>query len=317
MPKISALYRLLFTILLLSVFLFPIFVSNPYVIHILIMMFLNIVLSMGLTMIFKAGALSFGHAAYAGIGAYTSVLLVMKVGLPFWIGFLLSGGITALVALFIGSVTLGVRGIYFTITTFAFAEVLRAIYISYPNLFGGPGGIRGIPNPPGIDTKIEFYYLTLCFVLISFIVFYRLSRDKSHFSKVCDGLKLNELLEESLGINTKVVRIIVFVLGCAFAGFSGSLMAHYLRQINPETFAIHMSIDVIVFCAAGGFGSVPGSVIGALALTLVGELLYGIGTYKSLVFGAMLILIVLFLPNGIIGLLSRRKLASTLKGVRR
>lgn len=298
--------------MLAVIFSLPALIKNPYIIHILIMMYLNIVLAMGLGMIFKTGALSFGHAAYAGIGAYTSVLLVVKVGFPFWVAFLFAGGVTALIALFIGVITLGVRGIYFTITTFAFTEVLRGLYTAYPNPFGGPGGIRGIPHPPGIETKEQYYYLALIFLLIAFFVFHRLAQARSYFGKVCDGLKLNELLEECLGINTKTVRIVVFVIGCTFAGLAGSIMAHYLRQINPETFAIHMSIDIIVFCATGGFGSVIGAVIGATTLTMIGELLYGIGTYKSLIFGAMLIVIVLFLPAGIVGFTSKRNLKSVL-----
>lgn len=309
-------YLGLFTILVL-IFILPLWIKNLYIIHIFIMMYLNIVLAMGLTAIFKAGALSFGHAAYAGIGAYTSVLLVTMLQVPFWVAFLLAGVVTALIALFIGGITLGVRGIYFTITTFALTEVLKGIYIAYPNPFGGPGGIRGIPPPPGIETKGEFYYLVLFFALISFFTFYRMAHSRSSFGILCDGLKLNELLEESLGINTKTVRIIVFVVGCGFAGFAGSIMAHYLRQINPETFAIHTSIDIIVFCAAGGFGSISGAVIGATGLTMIGELLYGIGAYKSLVFGAMLIVIVLFLPGGVMGFVSQRsiKRISKKKGV--
>lgn len=139
-------YLGLFTILVL-IFVLPLWIKNLYIIHIFIMMYLNIVLAMGLTAIFKAGALSFGHAAYAGIGAYTSVLLVTMLQVPFWVAFLLAGVVTALIALFIGGITLGVRGIYFTITTFALTEVLKGIYIAYPNPFGGPGGIRGIPLP--------------------------------------------------------------------------------------------------------------------------------------------------------------------------
>lgn len=302
-------YSILLVVLFITMTL-PLWIKNPYIVHIFIMMYLNIVLAMGLSMIFKAGALSFGHAAYAGIGAYTSVLLVTTLNIPFWIAFLLAGVVTALVALFIGGITLGVKGIYFTITTFAFTEVLKGIYIAYPNPFGGPGGIRGIPHPPGIETKEQFYYMALVFVLVSFFTFYKMAHSKSSFGIICDGLKLNELLEQSLGINTKAVRILVFIIGCTFAGFAGSIFAHYLRQINPETFAIHTSIDIIVFCAVGGFGSIIGAVIGATSLTMIGELLYGIGTYKSLVFGAMLILIVLFLPEGIMGFISQKRIKS-------
>lgn len=310
--KVTTNYLIVFAIII-AAFLLPLGISNPYIIHILIVMFLNIVLAMGLTLIFKGGALSFGHAAYAGIGAYTSVLLVTRLGVPFWIAFLLAGAVTILIALIIGGITLGVRGIYFTITTFALTEVLRGAYMSYPALFGGPGGISGIPSPPGIVSKMDFYYLSLVFSLISLFVFNRITNKSSSFGIVCDGLKLNEILEESLGINTKMVRITVFAIGCAFAGFAGSIMAHYLGQINPDTFGIHTSIDVIVFCAAGGFGNIYGAVLGSVVLTILGELLYGIGNYKSLVFGAILILIVLFLPGGIMGMFSRNGAKRILK----
>ncbi len=305
-------YIILLTMLTV-IFLLPVWIKNPYIIHILIMMYLNIVLAMGLTMIFKAGSFSFGHAAYAGIGAYTSVLIVTRIGAPFWVAFALAGVLTAVIAFFIGGITLGTRGIYFTITTFAFTEVMKGLYTTYTNPFGGPGGIRGIPNPPGIETKVQYYYLAVMFVLVTFFIFYRMARGRSYFGQICDGLKQNELLEECLGINTKVVRITVFVLGCAFAGFAGSFLAHYLRQINPETFSISMSIDIIVFCAAGGLGSIPGAVIGATSLTLIGELLYGIGTYKSLIFGVMLIVIVLFLPGGVMGFVSQRNVRAASK----
>ena len=310
--KVTANYLIALAIVI-AAFLLPLGISNPYVIHIFIIMFLNIVLAMGLTLIFKGGALSFGHAAYAGIGAYTSVLLVTRLDVPFWIAFLLAGAVTVLIALIIGGITLGVRGIYFTITTFALTEVLRGAYMSYPALFGGPGGINGIPSPPGIVSKIDYYYLALVFSLISFFVFNRITNNKSSFGIVCDGLKLNEILEESLGINTKAVRITVFAIGCAFAGFSGSIMGHYLGQINPDTFGIHTSIDVIVFCAAGGFGNIYGAVVGSVVLTILGELLYGIGNYKSLVFGGILILIVLFFPGGITEMFSKNSAKSLLK----
>jgi len=293
---------------------FPFWIKNPYHIHILILMFLNVVYAMGVSMIYKSGSLSFGHAAYAGIGAHTSVFLVMKLGLPFWPSFFLAGLMTAIVATFIGLVTLGVRGIYFTITTFALTEVLKGIVTAYPDLFGGPGGIKGIPQPPGFETRTAYYFLTLAFLLIAFFVFYKLARRQSYFGMICDGLRLNELLEQSLGLNTKGIRIVVFTLSCTFAGFAGSLYAHYFCQINPETFALHMSVDHIVFCAAGGFGSIPGAIIGATFLTVIGEFLYGVGAYKSMVFGAMLIVIILFIPDGFLGAMQKLRIYFTRKG---
>jgi branched-chain amino acid transport system permease protein len=303
--------RYLIPVALLVVFFgLPSWTENLYIVHMLIMMYLNIILAVGVTMIFRAGSLTMGHAAYAMIGAYTSVLLVTRLELPFWLAFFCAGGFTALIAFFVGYITLGVRGIYFTITTFAFGEVLRGIVTAFPNPFGGPGGIRGIPHPPGIESKVEFYYFVFVFMVISIFIYYRLSRGQSYFGLICDGLRLNQLLEECLGVNTKTIRIVVFVLGCAFAGFVGSITAHYLTHMNPDTFSIMMSTDLVVFCAAGGLGSIPGAVIGAAILTLIGELLYGIGFFKSLIFGALLIGIVLFLPRGVMTFTSQKGIKS-------
>lgn len=297
---------------LLVVFLtLPLWSRNVYILHTIIKISLSAVLAIGLTFIYRMGYLSLGHAAYVGLGAYTSVLLVTKMGWSFWAAFFAAGALTALIALFIGRITLGLRGIYFTITTFALTEVLRGVYIAYPKIFGGPGGIMDIPYPSGIVNHEQFYYFAMIFLLVNFFIFYRLS--SSSFGLLCDGLSLSDLLEEHVGLNTRHMKTAVFVIACTSAGLTGSILAHYLGQITPDVFGAFMSIDTIVYCTIGGLGSVPGALLGAGIFSFVGELLYGIGAYKSLVFGAIVILVILFVPGGLVSVPWRKITRRTLK----
>ena len=120
------------------------------------------------------------------------------------------------------------------------------------------------------------------------------------FGRLCDGLSLSDVLEECVGIDTRRVKTVVFVLSCTFAGFVGSLMAHYLgRRVVPSNFRMEMSVDIVVYCAVGGFGSMAGSALGAVFLTVISELLYGIGFYKMLVIGLILIGVILGFPEGL------------------
>ena len=291
-------WRYLISILsLLGLFILPIWAKNLYNIHLFIIICLNIVFAMSLGLILKMGHLSLGHAAYIGIGAYTSALLSVELNIPFWATFFAAGVISALVAFFIGRITLGLKGIYFTITTFSLTEVLRSIWLASKNVFGGASGIMNIPPPFGISSKVHFYYLVLTFMLISSFIFYRLS--KSSFGMLCDGLRLNSILEECVGINTSKMKTIVFVIGCTFAGLGGSIFAHYLGHISPANFTMFLSTEIIVYCAIGGLGSILGSAVGGILMTILGESLFGAGFYRSLIFGIILIGFMIFLPSGL------------------
>jgi len=297
MIKFKIRQLLLVFVALVGVFTIPLWIENLYVIHLSIMVCLNVVFAISLALILKMGNLSLGHAAYIGAGAYTSSMLAVKVGLPFWLTFYIAGIASGLIAFFIGRITLGLRGIYFTITTFGLTEVFRSIWIAFRGTFGGPSGIMNIPPPPGIETKVQFYYLALIFMLISFFVFYRLS--KSSFGLLCDGLRFNWLLEECVGVDTSRMKTIVFVIACTFAGLGGSILAHYLGHISPSIFTMFLSTEIIVYCAIGGLGSILGGAAGAVFMTVLGEMLFGVGFFRSLIFGIFLIGVIIILPGGL------------------
>ena len=278
-------------------FLLPLYVKDTYFLHVLIMICFNAIFAMGQSFIAKMGFTSFGHGAYAGIGAYTAVLSVIRFGLPFWLAFLLSGAVALIISFLFARVTLGLRRVYFAITTFALAEILIGIYTNFHTSFGGAGGISSIPHPAGIETHAQYYYFSLTLMVITYIVLFRLST--SRFGMLCDGLNQSESLEESVGIDTRQVRIVTFVVACTFAGLAGCIMAFFLTAINPNMFGVHLSTHIIIYAVVGGLASITGAVVGAALLTVVGQLLYELGALTSLVFGAILIITVVFIPGGL------------------
>lgn len=292
--------NLLIKVSLVVLLTLPLWVKNLYHVHILITVFLNVTLAISLTLMFKMGYLNLGQAAYVGIGAYTSAILGSRFCLPFFLTFWLAGMVSGIIALCIGRLTLGLRGIYFTITAFAFTEVFRGICSASKEFLGGPGGIMNIALPLQMEPHMQFYYIAIFLMGASLFVILKLSQ--SSFGLLCSGLSVNEIQEECVGVNTRRIKTVVFVLSSVFAGFVGSIMAHYLGHISPANFTMHMSIDVVAYCAIGGMLSVTGAVIGAIFLTLVNELLYGVGFFRIMVTGFILIVVVLTLPGGLISL---------------
>jgi branched-chain amino acid transport system permease protein len=289
-----------FLVALVVLLLLPLVLKSPYILHVSVMVFINAVLAMGWNFIARTGLGSFGHAAWAGIGAYTSVLLVTKLNFPFWAAFIISG----LMGLFIGflyaRITVGLRRIYLAISTFAVQEILVGVYTNFHTVFGGAGGIAHIPQPSNLDSTIEFYFVGLALMAVVFFVLYRLS--KSRFGILTAGLAQSESLEQSVGINTNNIRLTSFVLGASSAAMAGALLAFFITAINPEMFSLALSTNTLTYGVVGGLGSVPGGVIGAGVLTVLSQLLYRFGTYTSLIFGSLLILTILFLPGGLAGM---------------
>ena len=293
-------YIYVFIVIILTMIVLPLLYNSPYLLHTSILIYVNIILTVGLNLMFRLGILNFGHAAFACIGGYASGLLAIRMGWPFWLSFISSGIITAIVAMFIGYITLSLRGIYLTITTFSFGEVLRGVINAFPDELGGPGGVGNIPVLVGSENILVHYYFILLVMLVIFFVFHRII--KSKFGLICDGIRGNEVLAESICIDIRKMRLSVFVLGCTSAGMAGSILVHYLGRMNPETFSVSMSIDLIVFCVVGGFGSLYGSAFGAAFLTYISMLLYSFGVYKNILFGLILVGSVLIIPGAIDGL---------------
>jgi branched-chain amino acid transport system permease protein len=288
-----------FLILFALLFLLPLFINSPYVLHVAVMVFLNATLAMGWNFIARTGLGSFGHAAYAGIGAYTAVLLVTKLDAPFWLAFIGAGLMGIITGFLYAKITVGLRRIYLAISTFAAQEILVGVYTNFHTVFGGAGGIAHIPQPPGLSNTTQFYFVALILMVAFFYILYRLS--KSRFGILTSGLAQSESLEQSVGINTNNIRLTSFVLGAVSASLAGCILAFFITAINPEMFSMVLSTNVLCYGVVGGLGSIPGGMVGAAALTILSQVLYRFGSFTSLIFGVLLILVIILAPAGLWG----------------
>ena len=281
-------------ILLLLLVAFPAVTQDPYILNILITTGIWTTSVWGVRVIMSTGQLTLGHAAYMAVGAYASTLLTMKAGLSFWLAFPLAGLISSLVALLIGYPTLRIKGVYFAIITFAFAEIVRLLIVHWPSLLGGYGGIPNVPPPSPIfsisfKSRIPFYYLILALCLVTYLVMVRI--EKSRIGQIFSSIHESDTLAESIGINIMRYKVTAFCIGCFFAGLSGSFYAHYFNFTSPEFFTIWQSIYCLIFVLVGGAGSVLGPLVGSFFMTLVPEFLRVARESEPVVYPTILILV--------------------------
>jgi branched-chain amino acid transport system permease protein len=277
---------------------------SPYWVHIFIMAVFNIGMAVSVRLIFLAGEISIGHAAFMAIGSYTSALVVKNVGWSFWLALPISAMTAALIAFFIGYVTLRAKGIYFIITTLAFGEVILLI-ISNWGLLGAVNGISKIPRPNPLlgltfSSHAPNYYLVFLLTLLTLGICYRFER--SHYGLILRSIAQAPPITESIGINIMSKKVMAFVMACFFAGMYGSFYAHYTTVIHPDMFSLFQAIMFLIYFQVGGVGSIWGAVVGGGFLTLVAEFLRKTHHLEILCFGMLLMVIVLFLPEGLISL---------------
>jgi branched-chain amino acid transport system permease protein len=292
------------TVLLIVLLVMPTLVS-PYWIHVLMLMFLYGILAVSLRQMLILGQVSFAHPAFMAIGAYTSTMLVMNLGLPFWFTIFLAGFASGMVALLLGLPVLRLTGPYFFLATFAFLEVVRMILTHFYVPFGGPMGIYNIPPPNPIgpinfSSISHFYYLILIVFVITLLVFYSLER--SRFGQSWHAIGQSHDLAESLGINVMGYRVLAFVIACFFAGITGACYAHYMTHMSPMEFGLTLSVDCIVWAVVGGMGSVFGPAVGAGILTFIPQLFKFTAEYEAGLSAVIFIIIILFLRGGLVSL---------------
>lgn len=294
-----------------TIFGIPNVIKDPYFMHILIISIINTSLALSLNFLILTGHVSLAHGAFLGIGAYTSTLLVMRLNGSFWVALPMAALMAAIISFLLGLLTLKMKGIYFALATFAFNEILRMIFTGWVGLFGGPTGIPGIPPPnpiiiPGLaalrfDTKSNYFYIVSIFLLITSFVIIRLHRSRT--GVILKAISQGELLTECLGINTMKFKIFAFVVSSTIAGVTGSIYAHYMHFVCPHDFSFWESVNVLVFTVVGGIGTIVGPILGSVVLTVVPEFFRFAAEYQTLLYGLVLILVLLFMPQGIYGLL--------------
>jgi branched-chain amino acid transport system permease protein len=296
---------------LVFLFLIPLITREPYVFHILCLIGINIIFACSLNTILNIGELNLAHAAFMGIGAYTSTLLVMKLSFPFWLAMPLAMVASAIVSLAIGFLTLRFKGVYFLLFTFLFAELVRILLSNFwIDIFGGIPGLTNIPRPTinifglfrtNFKSNIDFYYLIMILVILTVFIMWRM--DTSRLGMVFRAISQSESLAESTGISAMRFKILGCAIGCCFGGLAGSLYAHFVGIITPQDFSIHAVLAPVAYVVVGGMGSIFGPVLGTTFLMVLSNFyLRQLGLYELLIYGVIIVVIIRFMPEGLISL---------------
>ncbi|WP_312560962.1 branched-chain amino acid ABC transporter permease [Anaerospora sp.] len=290
--------------LLLVTALLPLVITDDYVLRILIMSGIFVILTLSLNLVTGfTGQFCLGWAAFYGIGAYTSALLTMKAGVSFWLAMPLGGFVAALFGLLLGLPTMRLKEIYLAITTLGFGEIIRLIMLNWTDLTRGSMGLPGIPAPTILSYEISsnqaYYYLILALVLVTIIAIRRLIDSRT--GRALIAIREDELAAKSMGIDVTAYKMLAFAVGAFFAGLAGSFYAHYTSFIDPHTFSFTESIAILAMAVLGGLGSINGSILGAVILTVIPELLRDIAEYRLIVFGLIMMAVMLLRPQGLFG----------------
>lgn len=268
---------------------------NPYFLQIIVNIGIGVILALGLNVITGlTGQLSLGHAAFMSIGAFASALFTIKFGMPFSLNLLLTGFVTAGIGALIGLPILRLTGDYLAICTLGFAEIVKVVFLNLDitNRALGltvPTANSTIPMP-----IIVWGVVILSLVLVSFI-------DCSRFGRALKAVRGDEIAAEAMGINVTLYKVQSFAIGAFLAGVGGGLYAHFMGYINPSDFGFLRSVDILSMIVLGGLGSIAGSFIGATVLSAAPEFLRFMASYRMLVYGGLLVCMMIFRPNGLMG----------------
>lgn len=328
MPKVlSGQKRQLWIMLTIGALLIFPFMSNRSAVDLATLTLIYIMLGLGLNVVVGlAGLLDLGYVGFYAIGAYTYALLNSYLGFSFWEALPLAGLMTALFGYLLGFPVLRLRGDYLAIVTLGFGEIIRILLNNWTELTGGPNGIARIPKPTFFNLEftrkaqdgnvpfheyfgiaydpsykvIYLYLLALILVLITLFVIYRLLR--MPIGRAWEALREDDIACRSLGMNPTGIKLSAFTIGASFAGFAGAFFAARQGFISPESFTFIESAIILAIVVLGGMGSQLGVILAAIAMTLLPELAREFNEYRMLLFGLMMVLMMVWRPQGLVPL---------------
>lgn len=281
----------------------PMYITGAYNVHLLVLCAIYVGLASSMNLILGyTGLFTLCHAAFFGMGAYTSAIMTGSYGLPIWLGFLCSGFIAAIFGLLIAWPSLKLRGDYLAIVTLGFGQIVRLVELNEQWLTNGAMGIRAIPKPTlfGVSFgRVHFYYLALAIALITIFIVYRIAHTR--IGRALISIREDDSAAMAMGINVRHYKMLAFGVGCFAAGLMGSVYAHYITFVSPDQYTFQISVNIFIMVVLGGMGTTMGPVVGACVLTLLPEVLRFIGDWRMLIYGVLLVLFMIFRPQGILG----------------
>lgn len=300
-------------ILLAVAFCYPFF-TGRYAQDVATNVLIYICLGLGLNVVVGlAGMLDLGYIAFYGVGAYTYALLNIHYGMSFWICLPIAATLALLAGCFIGYPTLRMRGDYLAIVTLGFGEIVRILLNNWMSLTNGPNGILGIDAPsiyiPSFENgfslevlvlkKLHYLYYVALFLAIITIISVR-HLNYSRIGRAWESIREDETAAELMGVNTFKLKLLAYAMGALFAGMAGAFFCARMRFVSPESFTFLESAMVLSMVVLGGMGSIPGIILGAAALIVLPEVFREFETYRMLVFGMSMVVMMLFRPAGLI-----------------
>ncbi|MDD2573753.1 MAG: branched-chain amino acid ABC transporter permease [Bacillota bacterium] len=275
--------------------------SSMYITEVMTTFWFNVVVCLGLNIIVGfAGLLSLGYAAFFAVGAYTTGILILHYGISFWLTLPVSVVMAIIAGLAIGAPTLKLRSDYLAIVTLGFGEIIR-LAARNMEITGRATGLVGISRPSFFGIAMlridHFYYSFLVLAILAIFVSYRLQ--DSRLGRAWKCIREDEDAAEAMGINVVAVRLLAFIIGSVFGALAGSFMAIKMTAISPESFLFTQSVMILLAVVLGGMGKIPGVILGAFVVVIFPEVFRGIGMYRMLIFGVVLLALMIYRPQGL------------------
>jgi branched-chain amino acid transport system permease protein len=294
------------------------FISSHYILYVINHIGIAAIAAIGLNILIGfTGQISLGHGAFFGVGAYSAAILATALGFPFWLSLLSAGLITALVGMIFGIPSVRLKHLYLTIATLAGQFIIQYLLVSWVSLTKGAEGIF-LPRATlfGLNLKADrafFYVIFICFVIMTWMA---VNLIRTRYGRAFIAIRDNDRAAEGMGIPIFKYKLLSFAISSFYAGFAGGLAAYYIGSITPEPYTLSLSVEYIAMIIIGGLGSIPGSVFGAIFITVLNELLSGateffmnigplskialqIAPLREFIFGLAIVLFIIFEPKGL------------------
>lgn len=287
---------------------FPAYLPK-YILHIVIYIMITSIAVMGLGILGASGQVSNAQGAFYGIGAYTSALLCVKFGMSFWLSLLFVIAAACIVGLIVGLPTIKVSGLYLIMTTLGVNEIVYLVMMNFISLTGGPQGVSKIPVPKifgfAFRSMTSFYYLAFIAILFFSILSIRIYR--SRLGLYFFAVNKSDIASNMNGVNVVKTKLLAFIISAIYGGVAGALYASYIGYIHPDNFKTDVSILFLTMSIFGGQRSIIGMICATAVLTIATEYFRFIGEYRLIAYGLVLILGMIYMPEGIGGKLKRNK----------